>query len=183
MPALLFLFLLLQLNAFSQGTDFISVRKWSGRALKTFYAGSRIAFQTKSGTPVSGVIGAIYNDSVFVILHDVRRYQSYLGVPVLDTVATYTAALHYKDIKSVIVPKRSRDGLVLLGSLLMYGGGGYAALNVINGGLYNESVGGAANLQKLGIAGGVFFTGLILKQHFKAVTAGRRQKIVYIRLK
>ncbi len=183
MPALLLLFLLLQLNVFSQRSDFISVRKWSGRALKTFYAGSRISFQTKSGTPVSGVIEDIRSDSVFIVLHDVRRYQSYLGVPAFDTVATYTVPLHYKDIKSVMVSKRSRAGLVLLGNMMLYGGGGYIALNVINGGLYNQSVGGKENLRKLGIAASVFLTGFIARKHFKATRFGRHQKIVYIKLR
>lgn len=183
MPALLFLLILaLPLQGFCQMSDFISVRTKSGRPLKTFLRGSPISFQTKAGTPVSGVVRTIRNDTVYLYVYDARKYPTRLGNFFIDTVAIYTIAVHYKDIRNVAITKRGKAGLVRLSRVLLYGGAGYIALNLINGAYLQESIRDKQNLKNLGIAAGVFTTGFIVRQLFKEKRFSRRQRIEYVRL-
>lgn len=155
------IFLFASCKTFAQASDFISVKKKNNRTVKTYFPGLRIQFTTVYGREVNGLIESIHNDSVFVREWDTRLGGGYFGLPRIDTVGVYLTGYHYKEIKDVAVKDRSVSLALLPGKLLMIGGTGYAALNLINAGYLHESVGDSKNLRRLGIAGAAVVTGFV----------------------
>src|ERR1700710_3205110 len=119
-------------KVFSQASDFITVKKRNGRTVKTFFPGLSISFVTVDARPVSGLITAIRNDSIFVREWDIRPMLNNFGIPITDTVASYLSGFHYKEMGKVDVSDRTRFQEVTPGRILIIGGTGYALLNVIN---------------------------------------------------
>ena len=184
MPGLLMsFFLLLSVHLFSQGSDLISVRKKNGVVIKTFFAGSPIVFETRSGSYIDGRIKEIKNDSVFTTIYHTGTFMTNLGVTVFDTVSTTLVSVHYRDIESIKVFIRHRTLRGKIDKLLMYGGAGYFGLNVINHVISGESLTADDNLKKLGIAAAVFGIGLIINKYFNVNRFSRKKhKIVYVKL-
>jgi len=175
--------LIISSSCFSQVSDFIKVKKRNNRTLKTFFPGSIISCQTVYGNYIGGVITAIKNDSVFVREFDVRAIPNQWGVARVDTLATYIAGIHYKDIETVVFKNHDSFGFVTNGSLLMIGGLGYAGLNLVNGKYLKQPVTDPANLRSLGISLGVAGTGYLLS-HLRKINNknGKRYIVEYVRM-
>jgi hypothetical protein len=159
---LLTLFLSSSVKIFSQASDFITVKKRNGKTIKTFFPGIPISFITFDKRPVSGLITAIRNDSVFVKEFDIKPMYNSIGIPVTDTAGIYLSGFNYKEIDQVDVYEGMRFQEVTPGRILIIGGTGYALLNVINGAYLHQSITSSKNLTSLGIAAGAVGTGLLL---------------------
>lgn len=146
----------------AQASDFISVKKRNNRTIKTFFPGLNINFTSTGNRQVSGLITDIRHDSIFVKMWDIRVVPTSLGVTMLDTAGSYIIGLHYKDIAKVDVSDRMKLQQVILGPILIIGGGGYIALNLINGAYMKQPVTDSKNLGKLEIAAGAVGAGLLI---------------------
>jgi hypothetical protein len=167
---------------FAQVSDFISVRKKSGRIIKSFIPGSRILFETSYGGFIEGPIKEIKRDSIFITAYDTRTLITNFGARYLDTVRTYVVPFHYKEIKAVNVFHR-RGFFSRIDKLLVLGGTGYFALNLLNGAYLNESVTSEDNLKSLGISAMAVGTGLLLKHVAHLDNFSRRKhRIVYVHM-
>ena len=172
---LFILFISISTLLFSQVSDFISVKKKNGYIVKTFVAGMPIVFKTKSGAIVDGPIKIIRNDSVFVTTYYTTTVTSFIGTPVIDTVATYNIGYNYKDIASIQIYERLGFLRGKLDKLLMIGGAGYIVLNVINSG---------DNLDADILAAGVFGIGFLIHKLFPDDKFSRKcHEIDYIKVR
>jgi hypothetical protein len=147
---------------FAQASDFITVKKHNNRTIKTFFQGVPISFVTAYKRTVNGMITDIKHDSVFVKEWDIRAVPTTWGVTVLDTAGVYITGFNYKEIESIDVSDRTKFQQVTPGRLLVIGGIGYTALNIINGAYLNEPITDSRNLKNLGIAAGAVGTGLLI---------------------
>ena len=183
-PALLILFsLFICSGIFAQMSDFITVKKKNNRTIKTFFPGTFISFTTVDNHHVEGTIDKINHDSIFMKMYNVQAVPTQFGVTTIDTLGYFDVMLHYKDIRMIDLPRSASFGFIKNGTLFMIGGVGYAILNVVNGGILNESVSGKKNLGKLGIALGVAGTGLLLNRlHAHAQKKGNKYKIIYVHM-
>jgi hypothetical protein len=180
----LFIVLFITGSGFSQASDFISIRKKNNRTVKTYFPGVMIKFQTTYFRMVEGQILKINNDSVFVKEWDIRVVPTSLGVTVVDTAGSFVTVVHYKEIKAVYWDKRKKiHELLTDGTILMVGGTGYAALNIINGAILKEPITDSKNLRNLGIALGAAGTGFLLKKlNGKEGKFERKYRVHYIKM-
>jgi hypothetical protein len=164
MLKLLLLAILLSISAknFSQASDFITVKKHNNRTIKTFFPGVPISFVTVYKRPVNGMITDIHHDSIFVKEWDIRVVPTNFGVTMLDTAGVYITGFHYKEIATIDVSDRTKFQQVTPGRILIIGGIGYTALNIINGAYLHEPITDSRNLKNLGIATGAVGTGLLI---------------------
>ena len=175
-------------STFSQSSDFISVKKKSGRSVKIFTAGSPIIYETTLGSYVNGWIEAIKNDSVFVKVYVIQTMMSSLGVYYRDTTNSYSIGNHYKEMRRVMLFDRTYNrksfGMEKVEQILYIGGIGYFVLNLVNGAYFNHPVTNKENLKKLGISFGLFGSGLFLRKVIRIENdfSTRRHKIVYVSL-
>ncbi len=153
--------LFFSVQVFSQASDFITVVKRNGRTVKTFFPGLSISFETFDKRAFSGEITSIRHDSVFIREWDIRPVLNFVGIPTVDTLGTFMAGFHYKEIDKVEVSDRMRLQQITPGRILIIGGAGYALLNVINGAYLHQSVTSKKNLTSLGIATGAVGLGLL----------------------
>lgn len=108
-----------------------------------------------------------------------------LNVPMIDTTSAYVVKLHYRQIASIYLDKKSKRIPMLASKVLMTGGAGYIVLNSINHLLDDDTelFIQKENYQRLIIAGIVAASGFILSQLFKKNGfSHRRYKITYISL-
>lgn len=167
----------------AQSLDYISVRKENGSVLKNFYSGSGILLQTIEGTYLQGPIKTIRNDSVFVVLYDIRYLPTIWGGFVRDTVSTAVAGIRYDQISRVHLEKRRGFFLRAAPTLLMIGGAGYLTLNLLNGALDKQSVSDGKNMRRLGTAAGAFGLGYLLRKLFSSDGFSKKNnKIIYVNL-
>jgi hypothetical protein len=170
-------------SCFSQVSDFIKVKKRNNRTLKTFFPGSLISCQTVYGNFIAGVVNAVRNDSVFVKQFDVRAVPNQWGVASVDTLGSYEVGIYYKDIETVVFQSHDSFGFIKNGSLLIIGGLGYAALNLVNGKYLKQSITDRENLKSLGISLGVAGVGYLLNRLHKINNRnGRRYVIEYVHM-
>lgn len=173
-----------QISSHAQVSDIISVKKKNGRTIKSFYEDSRILFQTRDGDYIEGPIAKIHHDTVCVRMYTIEKGFSQFGSYVFDTLNTYLINTNYKDIRRISVYKHHGSRREQLGTLMMIGGAGYAALNLINGSFFNLPITDKKNLRTLGISTAVFGAGFLNNKLFAANLYSRRKdKIVYIALK
>ena len=175
--------LLLTQTTTAQSLDYISVKKKNGRTVKNVYAGSTVLLQTVQGTYWQGPVESIRNDSLYLTIYDVRTYATVWGTRMRDTISRYILGLHYNEIARIHLNKRlsfvERTG----GTLLMLGGGGYFAVNVLNGAFFNEPITEKKNLTKLGIAVGTFGLGYLMNKLFSTDGFSKKKhQIVYVDL-
>jgi hypothetical protein len=178
---LLLLSFSISISSFSQASDFIRVKKRNNRTMKAYFPGSLISCQTVYGNYLSGMVTAVKNDSVFIKEYDIRSNPNMWGVSSVDTMGSYLVGVPYQDIKVVDLNKKESFGFVKNGSLLIIGGLGYAALNVINGKYLKESITGRENRKSLGIALGVAGVGYLMNRVHKL--SRKRYIIEYVRMK
>lgn len=128
--ALLFLFLLSNLFAYSQNDVLLLQKK--GKTKQTYFTGRYIYIETKQGNFADGLITAIMKDTIYIRHFDIQKsYTDYGGI-YFDTAFRFTTAIHYNDIGAIISTKdqssRKRNS-----TILMIAGGGVFALGAING--------------------------------------------------
>ena len=185
MPRLLMIFFLIAIKLSSQAqvSDIISVQKKNGRTIKNFYEDSRILFQTKEGEYVEGPIAKIYHDSIYVRIYVIQKMMSAYGSYMFDTLNTYLVSKNYKDISRISVYSHNREIRREIGAIMMIAGTGYAALNLINGSLFNLPISDKKNVKTLGISAGLFAAGFINNKFFPPNLFSRKKdKIIYISL-
>lgn len=176
-----FLLLLFPVALHAQVSDFISVRKPNGRTVKTFISGAPILLETVYGTPVSGWIAAIRNDSIFIKFYVVQRLPTTFGTIMFDTLGSRTVPIHYQDIKRIKVFRKKRFIRSKADKLLIIGGAGYFILNLANGAYLNESVTDKKNVRSLGISLGAIGIGWIINRYFPVNNfSSKKHKIVYV---
>jgi hypothetical protein len=177
------LLLLLSSMAFSQASDFITVKKRNNRTLATYFPGSTIVCRTVFTDYVSGVIRSVHNDSVFIQQYDVRAVPNYWGLAKIDTLGSMLTGIYYKDIETVVLPRRESFTFIKNGTLFMVGGVGYALLNLINGQYLKQSITDKKNMQSLGIALGVAGAGLLMNRLYHYNNRNnRRYRVEYIHM-
>lgn len=182
-PLFLFFSLFFLQACFSQNLDYITIRKNNGRVVKNFYAGSDITLQTTDELYLQGPVKAVQNDTVYLILYDIRYLPTTYGGFVRDTLTTTVMGIHYKDIKRIQLNDRQSFYQRSGPALLILAGGGYLALNVLNGAFYNQSVSGSDRLRRIGIGGALFGLGYLLQRLFHSDGFSKpSQQIVYVNL-
>jgi hypothetical protein len=180
---LLIVFIFLSVTAFSQqqASDFIVVKKKNNRTVKTYFPGLPITLEMVNTAWVDGYITAIRNDTIFVKEYDIRSVPTIWGVNMLDTAGSFIVAVYYRDIKRILVEKKTKAfSYITDGTILMIGGIGYALLNVVNGSYLNEPITSKDNIKSLGIALGVAGAGFAMKKITKS--ARKKQLIEYVRM-
>jgi hypothetical protein len=169
--------------SFSQSSDIINVTRRNGRHLKSFFAGSAITFQTTRGNYVNGIIKSIKNDSLFVKTYVMGRYMTQYGFTVIDTANVFTNGFSYKEISHIKLDTKKSFFRKNLGGLLIAGGAGYAALNIINKASSKEPIGSKENLKNLGTAGAAISLGLLINKIFPTTRFSRKgDKINYVNM-
>jgi hypothetical protein len=184
LPALLLSFI--TITVFGQQSDFIVIKKHNNRTLKTYYPGSFMTAETYSGFRVNGFITAIRNDSIVLRQHETKLISTDFGQK-LDTVV-YVIKFHYQDLKRFEMHARDIAGrkkgfLTVTGpKLLMIGGVGFIALELINTAYRGEKLGDGKKLTSIAIAAGVAVTGYVWNQIANSRDkVGGRYKVVYIK--
>lgn len=168
---------------FAQVSDIVSVRKRNGRTIKSFYESSYISFQTKEGAYIEGPIEKIHHDSIYVRMYTIQKGLSPFGSYVFDTLNSYLLNTDYKDIRRISVYQHHGSIRQKLGLLMMIGGAGYAALNLLNGSFFNLPITDKKNLRTLGISTAVFSAGFINNKFFAANSFSKKSdQIIYISL-
>lgn len=166
--------------SFGQVSDFISVKKKNNISVQSFFPGTYISCRLVFGNDINGLVHEIKNDSVFIREFDIQALPNPWGTYSIDTLGSHIVAFHYKDIETVIFKKRQSFAYVKNGTMLMIGGLGYAALNVINGKYLKESITGPENRKSLGTALGVAGAGFLLNRlHARSNRFDKKYRIVY----
>ncbi|MEJ7738875.1 MAG: hypothetical protein WKF97_15735 [Chitinophagaceae bacterium] len=174
---------LISQTAFSQGSDFITVKKRNNRTLRSYFPGAVIRCQTVYGNYISGSVHAVRNDSVFVKEYDIRAVPTPWGVSKIDTLGTFIIGFHYKDIDMVIFENRASFGFIRNGALLIIGGLGYGMLNVLNGRYLDQPIGDAENRKSLAVAFGVAGAGYMMNRLHKFNNRnGKKYRVEYVRM-
>jgi hypothetical protein len=167
-------------SASAQSVDYISLRKQNGQVIKNFYTGSDILLQQTDGSFLQGPIQHIRNDTVYVMIYDIRYYPTVWGTYKKDTLTSTLVGLHHHDIQRVYLNRRRSFFQRKTGPLLMLGGGGYLLLNVLNGGLASKD---SKNYRRLIVAAGAFGLGYLLHKLFSSDGFSKKKhQLVYVDL-
>lgn len=183
----LFLTLLLgSLHTFSQQSDFVVLKKWNNRTIKTFYTGSFISARTYNGFDINGFITGIRNDTIFIRQEETRLMGTEFGAT-LDTVK-YTIGVDYREIERFNYTKNYKWGgkkgflQITLPRIMMIAGVGYLIVETVNTIYRGDSWNDGNKLITMGVAAGVAVAGYLI-QHYqtKANRAGGKYKVVYVK--
>jgi len=173
---------LFYLNCFSQPSDFIILKK-DQRTLKSFFAGSHIAFETDRGIYL-GQITLVKNDSLFINQYDIRQVPTNLGVYMLDTVATYRLAFNYKEIIKIENQKTKGFNWASSGGSLLGGG---VLITVVGLGTWIFAKPGTQyHASPALVIGGAALAGvgyLLLKSNGAYFSIGKKYQLEYIKVK
>lgn len=178
--------LLFSLLTFSQQSDFIVLKKWNNRTIKTFYPGAFISAQTHRGFNINGFIMAIRNDSLYIRQEERQLMGTDFGVE-LDTLV-YTIGIDYRDISRFNYSSKYKWGgkrgfvQVALPKLMMIGGVGFIILESVNTIYRKESFNEDGKLATMGIAAAVAVAGY-LWEHMESRRnkVGGRYKVIYVK--
>ena len=130
----------------------------NGKTVSRYFAGQDIQFYTTDGARIAGNIDFITEDSIFMTSYQVAQRPTQMGGLLLDTVGKYPMRFQLDNIGGF--PAKQR--FMIWKSAAMVGGLGYAAINLINSGVKQESFFTADNLRNVGIATAVGLAGLIM---------------------
>ncbi len=174
------------LLTFSQQSDFIVLKKWNNRTIKTFYTGSFISAQTHRGFNINGFIADIRNDSIYIRQEEQRLMGTEFG-STLDTVR-FTIGIDYREISKFNYTKNYKWGgkkgfvQVALPKIMMIGGLGFIILETVNTIYRKESFNDDGKLVSLGVAASVAVAGY-LWEHLedRRNKAGGKYKVVYVK--
>lgn len=182
-PLLLLCLFFLSHTVLAQSLDYISIRKQNNRVVKNFYTGSAMLMQLTDGSYLQGPVQTIKNDSVYVVVFDIRYYRTNFGTLMRDTVSKSSVGVYYKNIKRIYLNRRQGFFQRSIGPLLKIGSAGYLALNILNGDLFRPSLTGNKNLRKIGYSVSAFGLGFLLNKWFATDGFSKpKEKIVYVDL-
>ena len=168
--------LIISITSFAQG-DLILIKK-NNLPFKTYMAGTAVSFITTTGEEITTRITAIRNDSLFFKEIIMRQVMTQWGVPKLDTVATFMRGIHYTEIAAL--PKPRKFSQLSISKLLMVGGAGYIAVNLINSIYLKYPPFAKDNLSNILPAAGAFATGFVIsKLTSPYYTIGKKYQVVY----
>ena len=140
--------------------------KEKNQVIQTWIPGSVINFQFSNKQWIEGIIKTVRNDSILMEQIVVRTVPDAFGFPKIDTAKLGLLKLHVSEIYGM--PKRNFGaGIFSNGILFQLGSGAYIFLNIFNSLIHNEQVFSSVNLIRLGIAGGVFVVGSLLRASHK----------------
>jgi hypothetical protein len=159
------LIIFLYAPAFAQtGANSVLLLKKGEKTISKYFSGNSIAFSTKDGMQVSGVISRITLDSIFLINYNIRRLQRADGGIIFDTASRYNLMFSLGNIGSFPVYKQKGKNILTDGSLLMLGGGAYLVLNIFNTTREGNPPFGEENLPNVLWATGAVATGFLIKK-------------------
>jgi hypothetical protein len=176
------------LLSYSQQSDFIVLKKWNNRTIKTFYTGAFISAQTYRGFNINGFITDIRNDSVFVRQEETRLRGTEFGTE-LDTIK-FQIGIDYREISRFNYEGKYQWGgkkkgfvQVAVPKIMMLAGVGYIILESVNTIYRKESFNDDGKLLTLGVAAGVAVAGYLWEHSLaKKNKVGGRYKVVYIKV-
>jgi hypothetical protein len=171
----------------SQSNDFIVLKKRNNRTLKTYGEGSFLSATTSTGFQLNGFIKAIRNDSIYITQQETKLVSTGFG-QTIDTVF-HTFGFDYRIITSFYFqrqydPIMRKRGFVqvTLPAILILGGTGFVALELINTLYRKEKLNDSGKLLSLGIAAGVAGTGVLLQTlNSRKNKVGNKYKVYYIK--
>lgn len=162
---------------YAQQSDFVSLKK-KGRTIKSYFKGMPIEFVHRNGSRVSGNLERIHNDTLFMVLYDVRMSPTMWGTRAPDTIGRYDLRFHYKEIAAIPKPERGVE-FIRNGTLFKVGGIGYAFLHTFNGLIQKKEI----KPTTVSISGGVALLGFTMRKLRKYYyTIGDKYKIEYVKI-
>lgn len=163
----------------AQASDLLVLRKGKNKTLKTYLAGSTIAFKTHSGLSVGGTIRKIDSDTLFISVYDERAAYNPWGTKFWDTVSVSLSKFHYKEIMEIPKPAKGFS-FITNGLLFMLGGTAYAVLHTVNAAYLKEPI----DPVTVGVAVGAALTGLTLNRIYShSIRLGKKYHLHYIPVK
>lgn len=171
----------------AQSNDFIVLKKRNNRTLKTYGEGSFLSAKTNTGFQLNGVIMAIRRDSIFIRQQETKLVATEFGQTV-DTIF-HTFGFDYHNIDAFYFsrqfdPIMRKRGFVqtTLPAILIAGGFGFTALELINTAYRKEKLNNRRKLLSLGIALGIGGTGILLETlNSRKDKVGNKYKVYYIK--
>jgi len=184
---LLSIFLLLTVASAKSQDDFIVLKKRNNRTLKTYGQGSFLSARTNTGFQLNGFITAIRNDSIFIRQQETKLVSTEFG-QTIDTVF-HTFGFDHRNISAFYFSRQydavmRKRGFVqtTLPAILIAGGAGFMALELINTAYRKEPLNDRKKLTSLGIAAGVAGTGILLQTlNSRKDKVGNKYKVYYIK--
>lgn len=187
---LLILFAFTSSLVLSQQSDFIVLKKKNNRTLRTYYPGAFISAVTNNDFEINGYILDIRNDSLIIRQEDRRLMEAKDGMGTVVDTFVFTFGIDYHQIKQWNFKKNytwgGRKGFVqvFVPKIMMIGGAGFIALELINTIHRGDSLDDPGKLGAIGIAAGVALAGwLIDKRKDRAKKVGKKYKVVYVKAK
>lgn len=175
---------------YSQQSDFIVLKKKNNRTLRTYYPGAFISAETYAGFPINGFILAIRNDSIICRQEELQLMQAKEGMGTVVDTFRYTIGIPYDHIAKFNYTRNYTWGgkrgfaQVVLPKLMMIGGVGFVALELVNTAYRKESLNEGNKLQSMGIALGVAAAGWIISERKERnLKVGKKFKVVYVKAK
>jgi hypothetical protein len=163
------------------GSNNVLLLKKGEKTVSKYFSGNGIAFSTKDGMPVNGIITRITRDSIFLINYNVRRIQRADGGVVFDTAGRYKLMFSLENIGSFPVYKQKGKNILTDGTLLMLAGAGYLVLNIFNTTRQGDPPFGEENLPTVLWASGAMASGFILKKVWpKKMVIGKKHSLKII---
>ena len=167
--------------------DFIVLKKRNNRTLKTYREGSFLSATTNTGFQLNGFIKAIRHDSIFITQQETKLVNTGFG-QTIDTVF-HTFGFDYRIITAFYFqrqydPIMRKRGFVqtTLPAILILGGTGFVALELINTLYRKEKLNDEKKLLSIGIAAGIAGTGVLLQTlNSRKNKVGNKYKVFYIK--
>jgi hypothetical protein len=184
------LFVFISSLVFSQQSDFIVLKKKNNRTLRTYYPGAFINAVTHSGFEINGFITAIRNDSLIIRQEERRLMEAKEGMGTEVDTLVFTFGIDYTQIKQWNYTRAytwgGRRGFVqvYVPKIMMIGGLGFIALELINTAYRGEKLNDSGKLRAIGIAAGVALAGWFIEyRKERAKKVGKKYKVVYVKAK
>jgi hypothetical protein len=178
-----FTILLLFAGFFATAQSSILLFQKRHKTQKLYYEGSYIAFATRAGTYLDGIITKIQMDTVYLRGFQEKTNTTQYGGVYFDTVYQRTIPIHYKDIGKII-KKRDLKKVHNNGKLLGTAGLGYLLLNVVNGIYFKEKPREWVSPRNAAISGGLLGLGYLLTRvRHKEMTIGRKYQLEMLSVK
>lgn len=181
--------LIFTLHFFIAGSQGFLLVKKGNKTLQSFYQGSLITFQLKTGDWISGHITRLLPDSLYVRPISIRRslftvdtvHFSELKIAMTDisVLPRKTAMVYYRDDKPQLVRGHEKFAYIKNGLVFQLLGGGYAALNIINSVTDKKS----PDLKRVGIGALVFLVGEVLRRNYhQHLHLGKKYQLRFVKL-
>lgn len=147
------------------------------KTIQRFYPNRPISFTTTDGMPVHGVLDSLVRDSLYLTYYQVVMVPNRFGGQSADTAGRYQLAFSLANVGS-FPRQRSR----LLPGVLVLGGLGYTAVNVVNTLREGDPLFGKDNLGNLlgglGAAGAGLLVGALREHSYRI---GKKYQLVAMR--